>query len=224
MTAEGWGIPTIHPDRQAWGLPGPVRKWGSFKRGEHAPTIHFYCDDYRFTRLWFDPSRLVESLPLVVVEPNFSTYAGMSRAEVLWGIYRKRDLARDWQDCGIAILVDLNVDPAFRDLSLLGVPEGWNAYATRVHRGVPFAVVEADHAQAVEHSGRPDPFFVVFGGGHSARVACRDRGWPWIPEHRQVVEGRVEAWDEAAQAAAPGPRAGEPRAQEAEARRPAART
>lgn len=190
MTAEELGIPTLDLDRQAREVVFPVVKWGTAKRGENAGTYHYYSDDYKFSRLWLDPSRVSSLTCVVAVECNFSTYAGMPRAEALWGIYRKRTLARLWQDAGVAILVDLNVEPCFRDLSLLGVPRGWNAYATRIHRSVPFAEIEADFAQAVAHAGRPDPLFVVFGGGQRIEVACRQRGWPWIPEHRQVVAGR----------------------------------
>lgn len=193
MTAEWWGIPTLDLNRQATGIVTPVVKWGTTRRGEPAGTYHFYCDDYKYNRLWLDPGKVSGMTCWVAIEPNFSTHVGMSRAEVLWGIYRKRTLARLWQDDGVAILVDLDVEPCFRDLSLLGVPAGWNAYATRIHRGVPFSEIEADHAQATAHAGRPDPFFVVFGGGQKIQVACRDRGWPWIPEHRQVIDGRYSA-------------------------------
>lgn len=194
ITAEGWDIPVLDLDCQATGIVTPVIKWATLKKGSPAGSIHFYETDYKFNRLWFNTSKLIAAMPSVCVECNFSTYATMPRAEALWNIYRKRTLARKWQDAGIAIIVDLNVEPCFRDLSLLGVPQGWNAYATRIHRGVPFSEIEADHAQAVERSGLADPFFVVFGGGQKIQVACRDRGWPWIPEHRQVVEGRYEPY------------------------------
>jgi hypothetical protein len=192
--AAAWGIPTLDLARQATGFPAPVVKWGTVKRGTPAETVHFYADDYKFSRLWHEPAKLIAAQPIVAVEVNFSTHADMPRAEVLWGIYRKRTLSRAWQQAGIAIAVDLNVEPAFRDLALLGVPPGWAAYATRIHRGVPFGVVEADHAQAVAHAGVARPLFVVFGGGQKVACACRRRGWLWIPEHRQVVEGVAHAY------------------------------
>jgi hypothetical protein len=194
VTAEDWGIPTLDPALQAAEIVAPVVKWGTIPRGLRAGTIHMYTTDYKFTRLWIDPAKFVAARPAVAVECNFSTHAGMPRAEALWGIYRKRALSRRWQEAGIRIVVDLDVEPCFRDLALLGVPRGWDAYATRIHRGIPFSVVEEDHALAVAHSGRPDPLFVVFGGGQRVQVACRDRGWPWVPEHRQVVEGRYPAY------------------------------
>jgi hypothetical protein len=190
MTADGWGIPTLDLALQAAEIVPPVVKWGTIPRGMRAGTFHFYSDDYHWSRLWHDTQKLLDARPSVCVECNFSTHAEMPRAEALWGIFRKRTLARRWQQAGIKILVDLDVEPCFRDLALLGVPRGWNAYATRIHRGIPFSVVEEDHALAATHAGRPDPFFVVFGGGQKIQVACRERNWPWIPEHRQVVEGR----------------------------------
>jgi hypothetical protein len=194
VTAEWWGIPTLDPAMQAIGLVTPVIKWGTTRRGMPAGTFHFFADDYHWSRLWHDSSKLIDARPTVCVEPNFSTHAQMPRWEAFVGICKKRTLARMWQRAGIRILVDLDVEPCFRDLALLGVPRGWNAYATRIHRGVPFEVIEADHALAAEHAGRPDPFFVVFGGGQRIQVACRERGWPWVPEHRQVVEGRYQPY------------------------------
>lgn len=195
MTAEDWGVPTLDLDLQATEIATPVVKWATLKKGHQAGTIHFYEDDYKFTRLWYDSSKLIAAAPPVACECNFSTHAKMSRAEALWSIYRKRTLSRKWQEHGIRIIVDMNVDSRFRDLVLMGVPRGWNAYSVRVHRGCSFNVIDDDYAQAAELAGRPDPFFVVFGGGQKIQVACRDRGWPWIPEHRQVVEGRYPPYE-----------------------------
>lgn len=196
MTAEEWGIPTLDLAMQAERLVAPVTKWGTRRRDEPMPgTWHLFTDDYRFTHLWNAPQILPATGCVVTVEANFSTWEAMPRAEALHRIFRKRVLARMWQQEGVRIIVDLNVEPGFRDIALLGVPEGWNAYATRAHRGVPFSVIEEDFALAVHHSGRPDPFFVVFGGGYaSTKPECLKRGWQWVPEHRQVVEGKVAAY------------------------------
>jgi hypothetical protein len=187
-TASEWEIPSLDFHRRATDLVDPVLKWGRRRRDTPAGTVHFYTDDYKFSRLWLDPTSLFATGCRVAIEVNFSTHAGMSRAEALWGIYRKRTLSRAWQAAGIDIVVDLNVDPKFRDLTLLGVPPGWDAYATRIHRSVPFGQVEADHAMAAAHAGRPDPSFVVFGGGQQVQRACAARDWPWIPEHWQLAE------------------------------------
>jgi hypothetical protein len=185
MTADAWGIPALDLEMQATALVEPVTKWGTGRVRDPMPgTFHFYTDDHKFTRNWMEhdlgrPSSLVAAGPAVAVECNFSTYAGMSRAEALWGIYRKRTLARAWQTAGVRIFVDLNVEPCFRDLALLGVPRGWAAYATKKHRGVDPAEVEAEHALAVAHAGPSDVLFVVFGGGEGMRRMCAERGWAW---------------------------------------------
>lgn len=196
MDASYWGIPTLDIGCQAESLVPPVTKWGTRRRTEPMPgTWNLYTADFKFTHLWVKPLLLPRTDCHAAVEANFSTWDDMPRAEAFWGIYRKRTLARIWQDNGVRIIVDLDVEPRFRDIALLGVPEGWNAYATRVHKGLPFSVIEEDHALAVRHSGRPDPFFVVFGGGYaSAKPECLRRGWHWVPEHRQVVEGKVAAY------------------------------
>jgi hypothetical protein len=195
VTAAEWGIPELDPALQATAIPAPAVRWGTAARGAAAGagagTIHFYGDDYKFTRLWHDTGRLLAAAPAVAVEANFSTHPGMARAEVLWGIYRKRTLARAWQAHGIRLVVDLDVEPAYRDLALLGVPRGWRAYATRVHRGIPLATIEGDYELAARHAGAGPVLFVVYGGGDAIPRHCAGRGWVWIPEHRQVVAGRV---------------------------------
>lgn len=192
ITAEYLGIPTLDPALQATEIVYPVMKWGVVKRGvPGAGTIHLYTDDAKFSRLFYSSEKLIQAKPTVAVECNFSTHDAMPRAEAIHRIYKKRLLAAEWQAAGIRIIADLNVEPKFRDLSLLGVPLGWQAFATRIHRGVPFSVVEEDHAQAVAHSGKPDPLFIVFGGGQTVQVKCRERGLIWIPEHRDIVAGRV---------------------------------
>jgi len=191
-TADQLGIPELDPAMQARELVAPVTKWGTIARSAPmAGTYHFYTSDYKFSALLKHPMRLVDAGCSVAVEPNFSTWPGRPVAEVLADVCRKRAVAREWQRAGVRILVDLGVAPEFRALNLLGVPPGWSAYAVRCHAGVDWAVIEADHAAASAIAGGPPSPFVVFGGGKEAVDRCPAAGWIHVPEHRQVVEGRV---------------------------------
>ncbi|MDE2508138.1 MAG: DUF4417 domain-containing protein [Planctomycetota bacterium] len=184
-----WGIPLLDIGLAAKAVEYPVATWGSQNRHRHHRGLyHFYTDDERFAPLWTDPTKILSSGCPSIVEPNFSTFVQMPRAVALWAIYRKRWLARYWQSQGLHVFVDCNVDAAFADLNLLGVPKGWPSYATRAHGGNPDAL-ESEYALAREHAGA-DPLFLVVGGGNAVQTVARLRGWVWVPEHQQVVRDR----------------------------------
>ena len=122
------GIPNLLLELCADALDIPVRSWGSVRRGALMPgTWHLYVDDYRFTALWKDPSKVIATKAVNCVEPNFTVHDQLPRAVVQWNTYKKRWMARYWQSQGIRILVDMNVHPSCMEDSLIGVPCGWSA-------------------------------------------------------------------------------------------------
>lgn len=186
MTARDWDIPILDP---AWActvqsLPAAWIGWGKWCRRDRIAGrgVHHYRADPCWSAHWKHPDTLPNLGVSVGVECNYSTFDGYPRALALGDLYRKRWLAAHWGRRGVKLLVDLNVDPAFRDLMLLGVPAGWPSYATRHHVDVPIAELEADHAAALAHCGR-EPLFVVFGGDRRVRDLCRARGWPRFTEN-----------------------------------------
>jgi hypothetical protein len=186
-------VPRLDLAMQADGVVPPVVKWGSIARSSRVDgTYHFYAEDRQFTGLWKEPDRLPASGCRVAVECNFSTWPGMPRDELMRGIYRKRWLARHWQSEGVRILVDLNVDPAFRDVALMGVPDGWSAYAVRHQRGISLAEIEADHRMACDRAGHDSILFVVFGGWKKVRDLCEGRGWTWQGEDLHAIRGSTD--------------------------------
>jgi hypothetical protein len=195
FAAEDFDIPTLDLDIQATRLIAPVLPYGSMShRFANPGTWHFYVDDHKFTRLCARPEKILRSGCQAGIEPNFSTDANTPRIQALFDIYRKRSIARFWGDCGLKILVDLNVDRRFHDLILLGVPAGWRAYATRCHRGGSLADIEEDRRIAEAHAGTDALLFVVVGGGKAVKAACADRGWTHVPEHCRVVRRLAEAY------------------------------
>lgn len=116
----------------------------------------------------------------------------MSKTRLFEGIYRKRWLARRWQSRGVRIVVDLNVDPVFRDMSLLGVPEGWRAYAVRQQAGIGLDAIEADFEHAAQHAGSRNLLFCVFGGWKKIRDLCAERNWQWCPEDLHRARGSTD--------------------------------
>jgi hypothetical protein len=202
-SASHWGIPTLDLSwqasaediRKATALGGWL-KWGSSARSGRGVgrAVHWYCWDQQFTAVIRFPDQPVRYGAKVCVEANFSTYPGQPRWEALATIARKRVLAAHWGQAGVKLLVDLNVAAEFRDLSLLGVPAGWSAYATRAHRDTGPDGILGDYNLAAGHvrRGGVDPaslIFIVFGGGQKVRELCQDSHWGWVPEQARTIRG-----------------------------------
>jgi len=190
-----FGIPTLDINNQADCITLPCLKWGRISRRakKEVNTIHFFTDDYKFTRIWKNPEQVVEMRPKYVVELDFTTSEETPLALFLGALYQKRWLARFWQACGIRIWVDLNVQPRFHEYNLLGIPKGWRSYATRFVKTLPDGTysgiegLEADFKVATKHAAPNKPLFAVFGGRDKVEKVCADRGWLWMPEHAATI-------------------------------------
>ena len=186
-----WEVPLLDIRKQAQFVDAPIVRWGTGSRAyrHNGGTCMFYTDDYRFTALWTDPSPVVNAQFVNVVEPNFSIYRNMPRCGALWQVFRKRWLARYWQDMGMRLFVDLNVPPWAQEFNFLGVPQGWRAYMTRGATDLPDETV-TEYEIARTHAGTDDLLFVVYGGGKQIKALCQARGWVWVPEVTDTRKGR----------------------------------
>lgn len=68
--------------------------------------VHFFVDDYQFTRLWNDPGKY---LPLIkkfkcVFTPDFSLYTDYPNALQIYNHWRKHVLGAYWQSEGITVI------------------------------------------------------------------------------------------------------------------------
>jgi hypothetical protein len=172
---------------QADALDAPVLTWGSIARvtKHKGGTYHFYTDDYRFNDLWRDPTKLVNSGIPTIIEPNFSAFGNMPFYEAVNRIGRKRWLARYWQSKGIRVIVDLNVPPVWDNISLLGVPRGWQWYATRGYNQELDSTIE-QYERCKIHAEGKTVTFIVYGGGKVMERTSRKYGWLWIPEQQAI--------------------------------------
>lgn len=68
--------------------------------------IHFFIDDYQFSRLWNCPDRYIDLLGKFdcVCTPDFSTYADFPAAIQIYNHYRKHWLGAYWQMHGISVI------------------------------------------------------------------------------------------------------------------------
>ena len=198
-TDNAWDVPVLDLELQADPPVAPIECWGRVARTTRMTgTLHFYTADYRFAALWKKPEALLRTGASCAVEPNFSSYAQTPRAVVLHRVFQRRWLARFWQSRGVRILVDLNVAAEHRDLALLGVPQGWRAYATRGHQDHLDELVQ-EFEMACNRAGSRSVTFLVYGGSSGVvRDFARGHGWTWCPEQADVAHGRLQGGLEAA--------------------------
>lgn len=166
-----YDIPCLRLDRQAGHLELPFVPYGTGRRNKRVATLHFYVDDYRFNALWKNPAKIFDNNPAAAVEPNYSLFDTTPLAFGLQFIYQKRWMARYWQENGIRIYVDLNVSSKFFDYNRMGVPNGWNAFATRGALG-GLELLKSKFNQARQISGLDSPNLIVYGGGKEVHEFC----------------------------------------------------
>lgn len=178
-------IPTLSIDGQADMVTNPVIVWGVEKRTRRIDggTVLFYVDDYRFEAIWDNPNQITDTGCAVIAEPNVSVYDTMPVSYALHLIFKKRWIARYLQALGLKVLVDLNVSVKFAEYNLLGVPEGWNAFATRGYlERTDYLLHEIEIAKRV--SGMDSPFMVVYGGGMKVREIVAKHNLIYIEQFR----------------------------------------
>lgn len=174
-TDNAFDIPVLRMDCQpSSGVEVPFAAWGADSRlRKDVKTYCFYVDDYRFEAIWKDPSKVVMSGCNAIVEPNLSLYDTTPIAYGLQQIYKKRWIARYFQECGIDVYADLNVASKFRDYNRMGIPKGYNAFATRGYSDrIEYLKQEIDIAREI--SGKEIPNMIVYGGGAKIKEICAE--------------------------------------------------
>lgn len=182
-------IPNLLADRQAGKLELPFSPWGADSRLKKGiATYHFYVEDYRFEAIWKDPVKVLQSGVRAVVEPNLSLFDTTPVAFGLFQIYRKRWISRYFQECGIDIYVDLNVAQKFYGYNRFGIPDGWDAFATRGYAD-RLEYLKLEHNIAKEISGKEVPNLIVYGGGAKVREYCVANSLVYVEQFMQNKKG-----------------------------------
>lgn len=189
-TDNTYGIPLLDLRLCGDALDAPILMYGSMARNKMRGTVHFYTDDYRFTGLWDDPTPIVNSACVSVVEVNYSLEAGTPAALALFHIYKKRWISRYFQSKGIRIFVDLNVPPNYGILNLMGIPSGWTAYATRGYSDGRIEWLLYQWELAQHTAGDNTPLFAVYAGGARVEELCKANGWIYLPD--QTTEAHTD--------------------------------
>ena len=182
-----FGIPMLSLDYMATEVSLPCVKWGEISaKNQMTGTWHFYVYDGKLYRLEFNPEQLLASNAQNFVEINYSIRNAHSRAYALGQIWRKRQTARWLQSKGRRIIVDMNVGRKHMKDNLLGVPEGWKAFATRGYTNKVDYINDQINA-AIEIAGTEDFLFMVYGGGEAIEECCKAAGCVYIPERMQAI-------------------------------------
>lgn len=183
-------IPNLRLDEQpAPGLLLPFSAWGADTRlRKDIQTYHFYVEDYRFEAIWKDPTVVLNSGCSAVVEPNLSLFDTTPVAYGLQQIYKKRWIARYFQECGVKVYADLNVAKKFYKYNRMGIPEGYNAFATRGYSDrQEYLKIEIQIAREI--SGKDIPNMIVYGGGEKIKELCVQNSVMYV---EQFMANRVK--------------------------------
>lgn len=100
-----YGIPQLQP------IYNETKDWLSFNYAKTCTDpeghgIHFFIDDYQFTRLWSQPDTYLPMLSKfeVLMTPDFSTYTDFPMAIQIYNHYRKHWLGAYWQMKGLTVI------------------------------------------------------------------------------------------------------------------------
>lgn len=160
----------------------PAHNWRDIsQRSRSVRTWMFYTDDYKFDAIWRSPDKIVRSNAVAACECNYSLNDSTPKAVAIWQTFKKRWLARYWQEHNIGIFVDLNVPRKHDALNMLGVPMGWHAYSTRA------ADYEIDRLEeqvklARQRAQSNDLLMLVYSGGKLVRDLCEREELIYIPD------------------------------------------
>lgn len=175
-------IPSLRQDMQAQVCDIPFLCFGEQKRTQNMNgqgTVHFYTDDYRFNSVYEHPEKILQHNPRNIVEPNFSLFNETPIAYGLQPIYKKRWIARQMQEKGIRVFVDLNVAAKYYALNMLGVPLGYASFCTRGY-SERIASLEMEYDIASRCANGNPLLFVVYGGGERCCKFAQEKGCVYV--------------------------------------------
>ena len=89
--------------------------------------VHFYQHDYKFERIWNQPSKYLNVLKDFsgVITPDFSLYRELPLAMQIWNTYRNRAIAYWLQSNGVNIVPNIRWgDERTYDFAFEGIEQG----------------------------------------------------------------------------------------------------
>ena len=97
----------------------------SIKAKDYNQWVHFYIDDFHFTKIWDRPKECINHLKKFkgIVLPDFSIYRDMPLVMQYWNTYRSRAIGNYLQSNGIKVIVNIRYgDERTYECACLGAP------------------------------------------------------------------------------------------------------
>lgn len=126
-----YDIPQLEPIHE--NEIGEIKEWIGFNyvlsdTEPEGKAVHFFIDDYQFTRIWNTPEKYMEKLARyeAVLTPDFSPYSDMPLATQIFNHYRKHWVGKLMQEYGVKVIPTIRAsrDERSLDFYLDGEPEG----------------------------------------------------------------------------------------------------
>lgn len=78
-------------------------------KGDKEKGVHFFLDDYKFEQVWTSPTKYTKMFLYYgnIISPTFSVWENQPYALNLFNMYRRRWLARYYQECGVNVLLEV---------------------------------------------------------------------------------------------------------------------
>ena len=111
---------------------GEIKEWIGFNyvlsdTEPEGKAVHFFIDDYQFTRIWNTPEKYMEKLARyeAVLTPDFSPYSDMPLATQIFNHYRKHWVGKLMQEYGVKVIPTIRAsrDERSLDFYLDGEPK-----------------------------------------------------------------------------------------------------
>ena len=126
-----YDIPQLEPIHE--NEIGEIKEWIGFNyvlsdTEPEGKAVHFFIDDYQFTRIWNTPEKYMEKLARyeAVLTPDFSPYSDMPLATQIFNHYRKHWVGKLMQEYGVKVIPTIRAsrDERSLDFYLDGEPKG----------------------------------------------------------------------------------------------------
>ena len=126
-----YDIPQLEPIHE--NEIGEIKEWIGFNyvlsdTEPEGKAVHFFIDDYQFTRIWNNPEKYMEKLARyeAVLTPDFSPYSDMPLATQIFNHYRKHWVGKLMQEYGVKVIPTIRAsrDERSLDFYLDGEPKG----------------------------------------------------------------------------------------------------
>ena len=155
--------------------------------------VHFFVDDYQFSRLWSNPDAYLDMLSRFrcLCTPDFSTYTDFPKAIQIYNHYRKHWLGAYWQAKGLLVIPTVSwSDEESFEWCFDGEPEGGVVAVSSVGTQMIDTTKRLFHEGFHEMIARLKPSAILFYG--IVPEGCEVNGIVRLPVFQNELRKRIE--------------------------------